>query len=529
MKQRLYIDVNSGVGRKSFREDRIPWTIESLIEAMQYYRVHASVVFSSTARDYSFIKGNSELVDMIKCSSRLYGVATVIPGIQYEHEDGLGYYDSLVEAGIKAFKVYPKTLQHGFDTGSIQELAAYIAGKGLPLMADAEEIDWQDLSGVLEAFKDLKIVLCNTYWNQNRYVFPLMDKYQNLYVDISANQASDILERCKKHFGIERVLFGTNYPNKVMGGLKALIEYSELSEEDKDCVAYKNAASLFGIKEPEPYGEDECLLDEIALKTDRGEPLRDIAVIDCHTHIVDKGHVTVSGSAIINGDEDNLIRKMDRLGIDKIFISSWEGLMTNGVSANETDRKAQEKYRDRIEVYAMCNPNYQEDLDAVVDVYHEKYRFKGLKPYYSANLYDLLGDRYDRWFEYGNRNRLIMLVHAESVTIAEKVDKLSDRYPDIAFLLAHSGASYPTARANAGLAKKKKNVYCEITYTTLTNGIIEYLVEEAGADKVLFGTDMPMRDPAPQLAWVCYARIPVEDKKKILGGNIQRLLERCYT
>ena len=76
-------------------------------------------------------------------------------------------------------------------------------------------------------------------------------------------------------------------------------------------------------------------------------------------------------------------------------------------------------------------------------------------------------------------------------------------YPDITFVLAHSGMSYAVAR-----------------------GMIEFLVEQVGADKVLYGSDFPMRDPAPQLGWVCYAKIPVEDKKKILAGNIRRLLER---
>ena len=218
---------------------------------------------------------------------------------------------------------------------------------------------------------------------------------------------------------------------------------------------------------------------------------------------------------------------MNRLGIDKIVTSPWEGIKTNGIAANETSLTANKKYGGRIEVYATCNPNYPEDLDKIIE-YHEKYQFIGIKPYWPSHKYDLLGDKYRKWFEYGNKNRLIMLVHSGSKEIAQKVESLSKMYPDMAFLLAHSGVSFEAADNNIEVVKKRDNVFLEITVTSMTNGVIEYMVEEVGADKVLFGTDLPMRDPAPQLAWVTYSKISVEDKKKILGGNILKLIERTY-
>ncbi|HBN83163.1 MAG TPA: hypothetical protein DDZ89_04910, partial [Clostridiales bacterium] len=81
---------------------------------------------------------------------------------------------------------------------------------------------------------------------------------------------------------------------------------------------------------------------------------------------------------------------------------------------------------------------------------------------------------------------------------------------------------------NARYAKKYPNIYLQITYTTVTQGVMEYFVKEGLADKVLYGTDAPMRDPRPQLGWVVYADIPTEDKKKILGGNMKKILERCF-
>jgi len=40
----------------------------------------------------------------------------------------------------------------------------------------------------------------------------------------------------------------------------------------------------------------------------------------------------------------------------------------------------------------------------------------------------------------------------------------------MAFMLAHSGMTYEVARYSIEVAKKRDNIYLEITYTTLING-----------------------------------------------------------
>jgi predicted TIM-barrel fold metal-dependent hydrolase len=49
-------------------------------------------------------------------------------------------------------------------------------------------------------------------------------------------------------------------------------------------------------------------------------------------------------------------------------------------------------------------------------------------------------------------------------------------------------------------------------------------VNEAGADRVLFGSDMPLMDPRPQIGKIITADISDEAKQLILGDNARRLL-----
>ena len=49
-------------------------------------------------------------------------------------------------------------------------------------------------------------------------------------------------------------------------------------------------------------------------------------------------------------------------------------------------------------------------------------------------------------------------------------------------------------------------------------------MNEAGADRVLFGSDITLMDPRPQLGKIVTADISEEAKQLVCGGNAARLL-----
>jgi predicted TIM-barrel fold metal-dependent hydrolase len=92
--------------------------------------------------------------------------------------------------------------------------------------------------------------------------------------------------------------------------------------------------------------------------------------------------------------------------------------------------------------------------------------------------------------------------------------------------MAHQGGSFRDARNGIEIALKNPNVYLEITLTSVTYRVIEFMVKHAGADRVLFGTDQPMRDPIPQFGWMAYTHCSFEEKKKMFGLNMQKIIDR---
>jgi predicted TIM-barrel fold metal-dependent hydrolase len=104
---------------------------------------------------------------------------------------------------------------------------------------------------------------------------------------------------------------------------------------------------------------------------------------------------------------------------------------------------------------------------------------------------------------------------------------LAERYPDLSIHLDHCGQSWEYAKWAVMLMKEYSNIWAQLNYTLVVNGVIEYLVAEVGAARVLFGTDAPMRDPRPQVGWLTFTRLPETDKRKIFGENFAGILRRA--
>ena len=70
---------------------------------------------------------------------------------------------------------------------------------------------------------------------------------------------------------------------------------------------------------------------------------------------------------------------------------------------------------------------------------------------------------------------------------------------------------------------KYENYYVDTAFTNTIPGAIEILVDKLGADRVLFGSDMPIVSPYIRLGQLLSANICDADMEKILGLNAARL------
>ena len=529
MKQRKYFEIFASVGQQSAPDRDFPSSIDIMLEDMKYMRIHGAAFMHNGARDYSFEYGNSTAMKLSQLNSRLFSLAVVSQTARLETGNP-NYFDELLKNAVRGFVALNNSpIAPTLEPETMAPIAEALIDYNRPLIVLAvnSEERYAKVKKLAKAYPNLPIIMQGTSWGTSRLFWDVMEQCENVYFEMSSNHTNRILELTKKHFGIERALYSSSWPIKSMGAMKSLIEYADISENDKDLVAHANACRLMGIN-PESlklYDEDECQLDSIAREADAGTPIS-VPVIDAHSHIVGNGNA-VNNNIMLDADPDSLVRKMDKLGVDATITAPWIGICYSGTEGNEEVLSAVKNHPGRFLGFSTCNVNYKEDLNSFKE-YHLAHPdiFVGIKPYPPAQKILLTDAVYKDWFSFANEHHLPALIHAESPDYSQQTDEIAALYPNVTFILAHSGASYYMARKNAEVARKHPNVVLDITYTTTGRGMVEFLVEQVGAEKVLYGSDTPMRDPSPQLGWVCYAKISEQDKKKILAENIIRILNK---
>jgi predicted TIM-barrel fold metal-dependent hydrolase len=106
--------------------------------------------------------------------------------------------------------------------------------------------------------------------------------------------------------------------------------------------------------------------------------------------------------------------------------------------------------------------------------------------------------------------------------------ELAARFPGIRFIAAHLGVGVLGAgdtAVNAWRNRPCPNVWFDMgTLRAFCTGAVETLLEVAGADRILFGTDAPLYLPAPFSRLVEVLSITEEQREMITFRNVLKVI-----
>lgn len=100
--------------------------------------------------------------------------------------------------------------------------------------------------------------------------------------------------------------------------------------------------------------------------------------------------------------------------------------------------------------------------------------------------------------------------------------RFARRFPEVQIIMAHL-----TGIGFRGVIEAKgcPNLFVDTSGGHPEEGLIEFAAEHLGADHVLYGSDLPIRENSVTIGRILGAKISAADQRKMLFGNTARLLK----
>lgn len=120
---------------------------------------------------------------------------------------------------------------------------------------------------------------------------------------------------------------------------------------------------------------------------------------------------------------------------------------------------------------------------------------------------------------------MVLDVHTE----LEEMEYIIEKFPQATIVFPHFGDDHEFDHIfkRIDLVAKHPNTYLDTSGSGHDRvGMLEYAVKTIGEDRVLFGSDFSINDPATVIARVEHAFLTGEQRRKILAGNLEALLRK---
>ncbi len=246
-----FFDVNCRLGPSDFSVPGSPTSVPALFEEMDRLGIGEALVFHANASGYAPAAGNQELVQALRGQSRLSGCWIVLPHHTGEMAAPRDLVREALSEGIRTVRLLPRLHRFSLAEWSADELLGQLEEHRIPVLLDfgrthwAEDVvDYGQVTRICATFPALPLVLMREGIASLRYLYPLLERFANLHLDISYFQASGGLADVTRRFGARRLLFGTGLPEYSGGPAVAMLCYADLSIEDKRRIAGDNLRDL---------------------------------------------------------------------------------------------------------------------------------------------------------------------------------------------------------------------------------------------------------------------------------------------
>lgn len=238
-------------------------SLEQVLQAQEDAGITKTVVCSAATTPHQVRHINEFLA---KTAADSHGRCLALGTLHPDSEDVAGDIAHLLSLGLKGVKLHPDMQRFSLNAPKAMALYEEAAGR-LPFLLHTGDKRFpysnpEQLTPVLEAFPETTFIGSHmggyTVWEDA--VRLLAGRYDNLWVDLSSTSFAVSWERfieLIRIYGVERVLFGTDFPMWLPSHEVEVFLSLPLTHKEKEKIAWENGAGLLHLSEPEMESEPQ--------------------------------------------------------------------------------------------------------------------------------------------------------------------------------------------------------------------------------------------------------------------------------
>ena len=524
--QPVWFDVNGSFGKPSSGGAEFPSLIDRLTH-MNRLGVSCALVRNVDSFQNNALAGNDALLEAIRgtpgAAGRIFPALAVSSLIDYE-KGGMERF----EQQVKSMPCRALQFANVFGGQTLMRLEPVIrrirAVKPFIILKH-DQASAADILEFTATFPDIHLVLTEIMWGSCVMVFDLMRQRRNIMVDISWLHTFNTIELLVARYGADRVVFGMGLKSHNGAAIGALAR-ANITTAQRQKIAHGNLDRLTGLK-TKARALPEWSVNTLWPRFLAGKSLG-VDVVDAH------GHLGPSGGYVLSEQEERVqlragLRDMDKIGIRTLILSGMQALTGGAVEGNDKIEPLLRAHAGRLYGYLVFNPFYADELVSKFDDYFKRPAYVGFKTQCNYWRVPITDKRFSPMWAYANRHQLPVLCHTwggSPYSTPALFKDLVKRYPEVSFILGHSGGGDHGRAEAETLAQKHSNVYLEWCGSFCASVCWEETLKQVNLRQVLFGTDAMLHDFNWELARLLSLDITDKTLLPILGGNMRRILSR---
>ncbi len=405
--------------------------------------------------------------------------------------------DAAERAGVVGYRL------DGWDgstprSESVRQVLDAVARTGRPLLIPIGRLGGASQIGKSTAGMGIPVVLLGAHYTHIVDDLAAAIRYPQLHLETSALAHFRAVETAVRTIGAERVLFGSGSPGRAAASPIGAVLAAAIPDDARRAILAGNAVRLFDL----PDGPVDL--------TPTPAPDR---AFDVHAHFGPFDH------DVPPVDDASLLGELRVPPATSAVASAALAIFGDQVRGNaQAARAAASGHADGLYAYVVADPTDLESSREQLRRHLDAPGMVGVKvhcewsgtPTASRSMADL----FDLIASFGRPVK----IHNAGEGWHEALGAIARRHPRLPIVIAHAGLGTPSLEG-ARLAASTDNIHLELSSSFAHLPTVRAAVEIAGPDRLLWGSDAPLLEPAFVLGTYQDARLPPGALDRIFWGN----------